>query len=80
MKNWKIKNQPVHWFRLTELNKTIVITCGRNSSKTKITDEILQLSFNTQNLIFIRVYGVSFWPSIAFICVLYYICRSFVKA
>ena len=29
MKKWKIKNQPVHWFGLTELNKTMGIMCGR---------------------------------------------------
>ena len=32
--NFKIKRQPVHWFGLTELNKTIRIMCGRNSSET----------------------------------------------
>ena len=32
-KNWKIKNQPVHWFGLNEPNKTIVIMCGRNSGE-----------------------------------------------
>ena len=30
----KIKRQPLHWFGLTELNKTMVIMCGRNSSET----------------------------------------------
>ena len=34
VKNWKIKNQPIHWFGLTELNKTMGIMCGRNSNKT----------------------------------------------
>ena len=34
VKNWKIKNQPVHWFGLTELNKTMGIMCVRNSSET----------------------------------------------
>ena len=34
MKNMKIKNKPVHWFGLTELNKTMGIMCGRNSSET----------------------------------------------
>ena len=34
MKNLKIKRQPVHWFGLTELNKTMGIMCGRNGSKT----------------------------------------------
>ena len=34
VKNLKIKRQPVHWFWLTELNKTIGITCGRNGSET----------------------------------------------
>ena len=34
VKNLKIKRQPVHWFGLTELNKTMGIMCGRNSSKT----------------------------------------------
>ena len=33
VKNLKIKRQPVHWFGLTELNKTMGIMCGRNSSK-----------------------------------------------
>ena len=33
MKNWG-KNQPVHWFGLTELNKTMGIMCSRNSSQT----------------------------------------------
>ena len=35
------KKQPVHWFGLTELNETMGIMCGRNSSETKIADEIL---------------------------------------
>ena len=30
----KIRNQPVHWFRLVELNETMEIMCGRNSSAT----------------------------------------------
>ena len=34
VENWKIKKQPVHWFGLTDLDKTMVIMCGRNSSKT----------------------------------------------
>ena len=34
VKNLKIKRQPVHWFGLTELNKTMRIMCGRNSSET----------------------------------------------
>ena len=34
VKNLKIKRQPVHWFGLTELNKSMGIMCGRNSSKT----------------------------------------------
>ena len=35
VKNWKIKKkQPVHWFGLTDLDKTMVIMCGRNSSET----------------------------------------------
>ena len=34
VKNLKIKRQPVHWFRLTELNETMGIMCGRNSSET----------------------------------------------
>ena len=34
VKNLKIKRQLVHWFRLTELNKTMGIMCGRNSSET----------------------------------------------
>ena len=46
VKNLKIKRQPVHWFVLTEANKTIGIMCGRNSSETKIADEIYELSFN----------------------------------
>ena len=33
-KNLKIKRQPVHWFRLTELNETMRIMCGKNSSET----------------------------------------------
>ena len=33
VKNLKIKRQPVHWFGLTELNKTMGIMCGRNSGK-----------------------------------------------
>ena len=32
--NLKIKRQPVHWFGLTELNKTMGIMCGWNSSET----------------------------------------------
>ena len=34
VKNLKIRNQPVHWFGLTELNKTVGIMCDRNSSET----------------------------------------------
>ena len=34
VKNLKTKRQPVHWFGLTELNKTMGIICGRNSSET----------------------------------------------
>ena len=34
VKNLKIKRQPLHWFGLTVLNKTMVIMCGRNSSET----------------------------------------------
>ena len=34
VKNLKIKRQPVHWFGLTELNKTMGIMRGRNSSET----------------------------------------------
>ena len=34
VKNLKIKNQPVHLFGLTELNKTVGIMCDRNSSET----------------------------------------------
>ena len=34
VKNLKIKRQPVRWFGLTELNKTMGIMCGRNSSET----------------------------------------------
>ena len=36
----KIKRQPIHWFWLTELNKTMGIVCGRNSSGTSIADEV----------------------------------------
>ena len=39
--NLKIKRQPVHWFGLTEPNKTMGIMCGGNSSETQIADEIL---------------------------------------
>ena len=34
VKNLKMKRQPLHCFLLTELNKTIGIMCGRNSSET----------------------------------------------
>ena len=34
VKNSKVKRQQVHWFGLTELNKTMGIMCGRNSSET----------------------------------------------
>ena len=34
MKNLKIKRRTVHWFGLTELNETMGIMCGRNSSNT----------------------------------------------
>ena len=34
VKNMKIKRQPVHWFVLSELNKTMGIMCSRNSSET----------------------------------------------
>ena len=32
--NLKIKRPPVHWFGLAELNVTMEIMCGRNSSAT----------------------------------------------
>ena len=41
VKNLKIKRQPIHWFGLTELNKTMGILFGRNSGETQIADEIL---------------------------------------
>ena len=34
VKRMKKKRQPVHWFGLTELNETMRIMCGRNSSET----------------------------------------------
>ena len=34
VKNLKTKRQPVHWFGLTDLNKTMEIMCCRNSSET----------------------------------------------
>ena len=34
VKNLKIKRRPLHWFGLTELNKTMRIICGRNSGET----------------------------------------------
>ena len=34
VKNLKIKRQPMPRFGLTELNKTMGIMCGRNSSET----------------------------------------------
>ena len=34
VKYLKIKRQPVHWFGLSELNETMGIMCGRNSSET----------------------------------------------
>ena len=34
VENLKIKKQSVHWFWLTEPNKTMGIMCGRNSSET----------------------------------------------
>ena len=34
VKNLKIISQPVHWFVLTEPNKTTGKMCGRNSSET----------------------------------------------
>ena len=33
VKNLKIKRQPLHWFGLTELNKTMIIMRDRNSSE-----------------------------------------------
>ena len=32
VKYLKIKRQPVHWFGLTDTNKTMIIMCGRKSS------------------------------------------------
>ena len=34
VKNMILNRQPVHWFGLTRLNKTMGIMCGRNSSET----------------------------------------------
>ena len=48
VKNLKIRRQSVHWFGLTELNETMGIMCGRNSSETYIANGILLLSFNVQ--------------------------------
>ena len=48
VKNLKIKRQPVHWFGLTELNETMRIMCGRNSSEAWIADAISELSSNAQ--------------------------------
>ena len=39
--NVHVKNLKVHWFGLTELNETMGIMCGRNSSETYIADGIL---------------------------------------
>ena len=41
VKKFKIKRQSVHRFGLTELNETMGIMCGRNSSETYIANEIL---------------------------------------
>ena len=66
VKNLKMKRQLVHWFGLTELNETMGIVCGRNSSKTYIADEILKLSFNAQY--YYPLYAAFlFWPSICYI-------------
>ena len=35
------KTQSVHWFGLTELNETMGIMCGGDSSETYIANEIL---------------------------------------
>ena len=48
VKNLKLKRQPARWFRLTELNKTMGIMCGRKSSESKIADKFLKLSLNAQ--------------------------------
>ena len=34
VKNLEKKRQTVHWFGLTQLNDTMDIMCGRNSSET----------------------------------------------
>ena len=34
VKNLKIRRQPVHWLKLTELNETMIIMRVRNSSET----------------------------------------------
>ena len=41
VENLNVKRQPVHWFGLTELNKTMGLKCGRNSRETFIADEIV---------------------------------------
>ena len=41
VKNLKIKRQPIHWFGLTELNKTMGIMFCRNSSETNKANKIL---------------------------------------
>ena len=41
VKNLKIRRQPVHWFELTGLNKTMIIMRVKNSSETYIANEIL---------------------------------------
>ena len=43
----EMENLSVHWFGLTDLNKTIGKMCSRKNIKTLIGDEILPLSLNT---------------------------------
>ena len=35
VKNWKIKNRSLHWFVLSELNKTMGSVCGRKMAENR---------------------------------------------
>ena len=35
VKHWKVKNRSLHWFGLTELNKTMGSVCGRKMAENR---------------------------------------------
>ena len=59
VKNWKIKNQSLHWFGLTELNKQWVVCATEEAAKI---DRILNsVNFISHAIFKFFICGVSFF-------------------